>query len=146
MEVYPTWWTLTFCHGKIHHAIFMGKSTITDNSMAIFNSYVKLPDGRFRGFQTKRSWLQWSTESTIYGWSLPWDRWTWCDPSSIPLFHCLFCVENCKNWCVSKADVMIHRIVGGNCIKYVNSCRPSQRYFAVSPAFEPCNSYKLKAY
>ena len=29
-------------YGKIHHAILMGKSTI---SMAMFNSYVKLPEG-----------------------------------------------------------------------------------------------------
>ena len=29
-------------YGKIHHAMNMGKSTI---SMVIFNSYVKLPEG-----------------------------------------------------------------------------------------------------
>ena len=33
---------LTFCHGK--SPFFMGKSTI---SMAIFNSYVKLPEGKW---------------------------------------------------------------------------------------------------
>ena len=37
---------LTFCHGKIHHAINgkIGKSTI---SMAIFNCYVSSPEGKY---------------------------------------------------------------------------------------------------
>ena len=39
---YPAWWTFTFCHEKIHHAI---NGKIHYLTMAMFNCYVSSPEG-----------------------------------------------------------------------------------------------------